>query len=557
MGKGILTLRTPQRLIIGATMALLLLAAPSAASAATCSVDGGSAYANAIRSTAGLVSYWRLGEASGTSACDSYGSNAGAYQGAFSLGRVGALSGDPDTAVLLDGSTGTVSVPHTASLDVGDNFTVEAWVRRNSFGAPDYQAIASQGANSWLLAFNASNRLVLRQAKVGDLVSSTASVTDTNWHYVAVTKSGSSVRLYIDGTDRTGTVTARTMANNTVPLSIGQSSGGSFFNGTLDEVALYSGALPASTIQAHRDKGAVTPSPPPPPPPNPPPTGPDPVIAAAGDIACDPGDPGYNGGNGTADRCQQRATSNLIVNTGLTGIVTLGDEQYDEASLSKFQQVYASTWGRANSLNRPGIGNHEYLTPGAAGYFDYFNGVGNQNGVAGPRDKGYYSFNLGTWHVIELNSNCSKVACSSGSAQEQWLRADLAANPTKCTLAFWHHPRWSSGLAGNNSNMGSLVTALYRANADVILTGHDHLYERFAPQSPSAAADPATGLREFVVGTGGKSLVDWSSIQPNSQVRNNTTFGVLRLTLHPSSYDWKFVPIAGRSFTDSGSTSCH
>ena len=545
-------MRTPRSLIAAATTALVLLAAPSGASAATCPVDGGSAYANAVRSTSGLVSYWRLGESSGTSACDSYGANAGTYQGAFSLGRVGALAGDPDTAVLLDGSTGTVSVPHTASLDVGDTFTVEAWVRRNSFGAPDYQAIASQGANAWLLAFNAGNRLVLRQAKVGDLVTSTTSVTDTNWHHVAVTKSGATVRLYIDGTDRTGTVTNRTMANNTLPLSIGQSSGTSFFNGTLDEVALYRGALAASTIQAHKDKGAVTPSPTPSPTP-----GPDPVIAAAGDIACDPSDPGYNGGAGTATRCQQRATSNLVVGTGLSGVLTLGDEQYDEASLTKFQQVYAGSWGRANALNRPGIGNHEYLTPGAAGYFDYFNGVGNQNGVAGPRDKGYYSFNLGTWHVIELNSNCTKVACSSGSGQDQWLRADLAANPTKCTLAFWHHPRWSSGLAGSNSNMGTLVTDLYNANAEVILTGHDHLYERFGPQNPSAGADSARGLREFIVGTGGKSLVDWSSIKANSQVRNNTTFGVLRLTLHPSSYDWKFAPIAGQSFTDSGSTNCH
>ena len=124
-------------------------------------------------------------------------------------------------------------------------------------------------------------------------------------------------------------------------------------------------------------------------------------------------------------------------------------------------------------------------------------------------------------------------------------------------MAFAHHPRFSSGMAGNNSNMGSLYTDLYRANADVLLTGHDHLYERFAPQSPSTGADAAKGIREFVVGTGGKSLVDWGSIQPNSQVRNNSTFGVLRLTLHASSYDWRFVPIAGQSFSDSGSTTCH
>jgi hypothetical protein len=149
------------------------------------------------------------------------------------------------------------------------------------------------------------------------------------------------------------------------------------------------------------------------------------------------------------------------------------------------------------------------------------------------------------------------VACSSGSLQEKWLKNDLAGNPTKCTLAFWHHPRWSSGLAGNNSNMGSLVTDLYRANADVLLAGHDHLYERFAPQTPSGAADAATGLREFIVGTGGKSLVDFDAIKPNSQARDNNTFGVLRLTLHPSGYEWRFAPIAGQSFSDSGSTSCH
>ena len=208
----------------------------------------------------------------------------------------------------------------------------------------------------------------------------------------------------------------------------------------------------------------------------------------------------------------------------------------------------------ANALNHPAIGNHEYLTSGAAGYFDYFNSVGDPTGST---SKGYYSFNLGTWHIIELNSNCSIVACVSGSPQEKWLRNDLSKNPAKCTLAFWHHPRFSSGMAGNNSNMGSLYTDLYRANADVLLTGHDHLYERFAPQSPSAAADPSKGIREFVVGTGGKSLVDWGTIQPNSQVRNNSTFGVLRLTLHPSGYDWSFAPIASQSFTDSGSTSCH
>jgi Concanavalin A-like lectin/glucanases superfamily/Calcineurin-like phosphoesterase len=545
-------LRTPRFLITAVSLALLLLALPSGASAATCAVDGGSGYANTIRSTTGIVSYWRLGEASGTSACDSNGSNAGTYAGGVALGGVGAINGDPDTAATLDGSSGRVSVPDSTSLDMGDNFSVEAWVKRNSISTPNYQAIVSKGANAWMLAFYSSNRLVLRQASVGDLVYSTRGITDTGWHHVAATKTGASVHLYIDGADVTGGVSNKTMQSNDIALSIGQSNGGSYLNGTVDEVAVYNAALSGSTIAAHYNKGAVAPSPVPSPAP-----GPDPVIAAAGDIACDPADPGYNGGNGTKDRCQQRATSNLLLNTGLSGILTLGDEQYDDATLSKYQTVYDGTWGRANKLSHPAIGNHEYLTPKAAGYFDYHNGVGVQTGVAGARDKGYYSFNLGAWHVVELNSNCSQVSCSTGGAQDQWLKSDLAANPTKCTLAFFHHPRFSSGLAGNNSNMGVLYTDLYNANADVVLAGHDHLYERFGPQNPSAVADSARGIREFVVGTGGKSLVDFDQIKANSQVRNNTTFGVLRLTLHSSSYDWSFAPIAGQSFTDSGSTACH
>src|SRR5437763_1766295 len=544
--------RLPKIALLAATAAVLALAGPQAASAATCTGSTGSPYSNAITTTAGLVSYWRLGEASGTSACDSWGANAGAYQGGYTLGRLGALAGDSNTAVALNGSTGLVSVPHSSSLDVGDAFTVEAWVKRARFGAQAYETVASQQANSWLLAFDQTNHLVLRQATIGDLVHSSKTVTDANWHYVAVTKSGSSVHLYLDGADVTGTVTNRTMANNALPLTIGQSSSNAYFSGTVDEVALYRAALSASQLQSHYNAGAVTPSPTPSPSPST-----DPVIAAAGDIACDPSDSGYNGGNGISGRCQQRATSNLVVGTGLTGVLTLGDEQYDDATLTKFQSVYAGSWGRANALNHPGVGNHEYLTSGAAGYFDYFNGVGVLSGPAGDRSKGYYSFNLGTWHVIAVNSNCSIVSCSYGSPQETWLRSDLASHPNACTLAFWHPPRFSSGQAGSNSNMGTIFQDLYNANADVVLSGHDHVYERFAPQTPSAVADSARGIREFVVGTGGKSLVGWSTIQANSQARNSSTFGVLRLTLHASSYDWKFVPIAGQTFTDSGSTNCH
>ena len=529
-----------------------LLFGASAASASGCAAS--SPYSSAVANTPGVASYWRLGESSGTTACDTTGANTGTYQGGFTLGQPGALAGDPDTAVKLDGSTGIVNVPHASSLDVGDNFTLEAWVKRGAVSTSTNQAVASQQAKAWLLMFNPSNQLVLRDATVADVVHSTTTVTDSAWHQVAVTKNGSAVHLYIDGVDRTGSVSNQTLQNNTLPLTIGQSSNTSWFNGTVDDVSLYRRDLSASEIQSHHNTGTVTPSPTPGPTPSP-----DPVIGAAGDIACDPADTAYNGGLGTTDRCHQKYTSNLVVGTGLSGVLTLGDEQYEDGTLSKFQTVYAATWGRAVQLSHPSVGNHEYLTSGASGYFDYFNGIGNLNGVAGARGKGYYSMDIGTWHVISINSNCSQVGgCYSGSPQEAWLRNDLATHPNRCTLAFWHHPRFSSGPAGNNSNMSTIFTDLYNANADVVLSAHDHHYERFAPQTPGQVADSARGIREFVVGTGGKSLVGWaSSYQPNSLVRNSTTYGILRLTLHSSGYDWKFVPESGSTFTDSGSGTCH
>lgn len=278
----------------------------------------------------------------------------------------------------------------------------------------------------------------------------------------------------------------------------------------------------------------------------------DPIIAAAGDIACAPTSPNYNRGNGTANACHMKATSNLLLNADLAVVLPLGDIQYETGTLSAFQQSYNPTWGRVKSITRPAVGNHEYATTGAKDYYSYF------GTAAGDSSKGYYSYNVGKWHIIALNSNCSAVGgCGAGSPQEQWLQADLKAHPTACTLAYWHHPRFSSGEHGSDSNYDAFWKDLYAARAEIVLNGHDHDYERFAPQSPDAKSDATRGIREFVVGTGGKNHYKFTNIRANSLVRNADTYGVLKLTLHPKTYTWGFVPEAGKTFTDSGSDSCH
>jgi fibronectin type III domain protein/calcineurin-like phosphoesterase family protein len=293
----------------------------------------------------------------------------------------------------------------------------------------------------------------------------------------------------------------------------------------------------------------------------------DPVIATAGDIACDPASSSYNGGNGTSSACRQKYTSDLLVNGGFTAVLPLGDNQYYCGSLTAFNSAYDPSWGRVKGITDPTTGNHEYLTSGgsggstgcdssnnnAAGYFNYF------GAAAGDPTKGYYSFDIGSdWHLIALNSQCSHAGgCGTGTAQYTWLQNDLAAHAGECILAYWHIPLFSSGgrAAANTKPFWNL---LYNAHADINLTGHDHIYERFAPQDPNGNLDSANGIREFIVGTGGANHTSIVSIAPNSVVHDNTTFGVLELTLHQGSYNWQFVRAAGNgTFTDSGSAACH
>jgi hypothetical protein len=287
----------------------------------------------------------------------------------------------------------------------------------------------------------------------------------------------------------------------------------------------------------------------------------DPLIAAAGDIACIPTSSSFRNGLGTATRCRQQYTSDLVVNAGLSAVLPLGDIQYECGGSTEFTRSYAPSWGRVKPITRPVPGNHEYRTSGgtgcdssgnARGYFGYF------GAAAGDPATGYYSYDLGAWHLIALNSNCSVVSCSSSSAQARWLRQDLAAHPARCTLAYWHHPRFTSGTNSPGSNsVKPLYQALYDHGGDVLLVGHDHHYERFAPQDPNGSRDLARGIRQFVVGTGGKGFHPINTPRPNSEVRHNTTFGVLKLALHGASYDWQFIPEAGKSFRDAGSQACH
>jgi hypothetical protein len=214
-------------------------------------------------------------------------------------------------------------------------------------------------------------------------------------------------------------------------------------------------------------------------------------------------------------------------------------------------QSYDASWGRLRTLSRPVPGNHEYLTPNATGYFTYFGAAG------GDPTKGYYSYDIGDWHIIALNSACAFVGgCLAGSPQTVWLENDLAAHQNLCTLAYWHEPRFSSGVHGDDDSFGRWWLDLYNAGAEIVLNGHDHQYERLAPQDPDQ--NPvANGIREFIAGTGGEEHEPVGVPVPNSEITNTDTFGVLKLTLRSSGYDWQFVPESGGTFTDSGSGTCH
>jgi hypothetical protein len=262
------------------------------------------------------------------------------------------------------------------------------------------------------------------------------------------------------------------------------------------------------------------------------------VLVGAGDIA----DCASDG---------DEATAKLLDRLDGT-VFTLGDNAYESGMRSEFRRCYDPGWGRQLDRTKPVPGNHDYATAGAAGYFGYF------GAAAGDPATGWYAWDAGAWRVYVLNSNCALIGgCDAGSAQARWLRSDLAANRRACVLAMWHHPRFSSGLHGNDAMTADLWAELNDAGAEIILNGHDHDYERFAPQTPNAAPDPERGIVEIVVGTGGRSHYPFGTVRANSLVRDATTYGVLRLVLSEGAWSFEFIPVTGGAFTDSGGGTCH
>jgi acid phosphatase type 7 len=403
---------------------------------------------------------------------------------------------DPDVVSYLRFSVSGVTAPVQRA-------TLRLWVRENG-GTRDGPALYATGTD-WT---EADLTWTTRPAAIGSVLDDTEKIASSTWVEYDVTPAVSG-----DG-----------------PIAfvlVASSADGVIFHSREGEnppqLVLMTGHEPLTPTP----RPNVTPA-----------AGSDPTLLAAGDIAdC------HSDGD--------EATAALLDH--LPGIVAaLGDTVYDSGTAQEFADCYDPTWGRHKSRTKPAVGNHDYLTSGASGYFDYF------GAVAGNRTKGYYSYELGSWHIVVLNSNCAKVGgCHAGSPQEQWLRKDLAAHPTACTLAYWHHPRFSFGKYDDNEATRVLWQALDEAGAEIVLSGHDHNYQRWAPQNPDGTLDRERGIREFVVGTGGKNHYPLGSPPANVEKSNGDTFGILQLTLRATSYDWTFIPVAGANYTDTGSGTCH
>ena len=566
-------------------------------------------YAASVLATPSLAAYWRLGDRSGTTACEARGIAPGVYNGGFSLGGAGALAADSNTAANFNGSTGYVKVTDKPALSFTSAMTAEAWLSpRTTAGSQTIIRKSSQ------YLFRVVDGMLVGRVWIGGKTYEAWSgpvVTAGRFQHVAMTYDGLALRVFRNGVQVASSVVSGTLGASTMSVYLGASDPYyDWVDGSLDEVAVYSTALAPQTLTSHYRVGAAIDG-----------SGPEDLTALGAPTAIGLTWPavldatGYRVYQRDADGTWPAAprattTTTSYQATGLTdgqryafrvtavvagtesrpsvireatpvddvlltagdiahnsmrseltatlldrnggSVMTLGDNAYPDGSAADFASYYAPTWGRHLWRTRGVIGNHEYNVDNGTPYWDYF------GAAAGPRGLGYYSYDLAGWHVIVLNSNCWYVGgCGAMSPQMQWLLSDLQASTARCTIAAWHHPLFSSGYPnGVDATMREPWQVLMSYGVEVVLTGHDHAYERFAPQDAYGVATP-TGIREFIVGTGGASLYPTSTILPNSQVRSIDTRGILRLDLDPDAYSWRFIPVDGGTATDSGTDTCH
>ena len=462
--------------------------------------------------------------------------------GLVTAGAVGSAT----ITAMSEGRSGTASItvtgvpvasvtvsPAAASVQAGQTQQLTATLKDASGNVLTGRTVTWSSGNTTVASVNGTGLVTAKVAGSATITASSegqsgpAAITVTPVPVASVTVApgtgsvavGSTLQLAATPRDANGNpLTGRTITWRSSNATVASVNG----SGLVTGVAVGGPVTITATSEGQSGTSAITVTPP----------SASVVLVGAGDIA----------------DCDAQPTAALLDNIPGT-VFTAGDNAYPDGTAADYASCYDPSWGRHKARTRPAPGNHDYNTSGATGYYAYF------GALAGPAGRGYYSYDLGAWHIVSLNSN---VSMSAGSAQETWLRADLAASTKTCTIAYWHHPRFSSGSNhGSSTQSAGVWQALYDAGAEIVISGHDHEYERFAPQTPSAAADPARGIREFIVGTGGAGLYSFATPLPNSEVRDDTSFGVLKLTLSDGSYTWEFIPIAGDSFTDSGSGTCH
>jgi hypothetical protein len=424
-----------------------------------------------------------------------------------SLVATGAFAGRATTSGSAGYASATLGVART---DVSMSANVN--VVSTSSAVTLLRMRTGTGSGIVSLKVNTADKLLLRN-EVASVNLVSATVMPVDWHlvtlHVIVAGAGSTVEVRLDGQAVPGLTTTMSLGTNPVGRVQVGTNGSSTGDVAFDDV------LATAEVQDRTD----------------------PVIAAAGDICL-------------AKPASCRGTANLVLSLAPDRALTLGDNQYPKGTLTQYLASYDTTWGRFKAITRPAPGNHEWYTPNAQGYRDYFAGTIDTSGGL------WYSYNLAGWHLVSLDSECAETAACGSGSQYEWLQDDLQSDSRSCTLAYWHHPRFSSGADhGNDPDLSPLWDLLIADGAELVLNGHDHDYERFAPQT-SAGVASASGLREFVVGTGGTKTEAFATPQPNSQKRITGSKGVLELTLTASGYSWRFIAVGG-AVLDQGSDTCH